>query len=79
VTVVTNNLFLRGQHERKLHDRHLGTFTVKEHMEKRNYKLKLLATVRLHLVFHVNNLRPCSKASLRHVAPLVTTPKGDDD
>jgi hypothetical protein len=40
--------------------------------------LKLLATVRLHNVFHVNNLRPCSTAPLRPVVP-VTVPQGDDD
>jgi NADH:ubiquinone oxidoreductase subunit len=39
---------------------------------------KLPATVRLHNVFHVNNLRPCSTVSLRLIV-LVIVPKGDDD
>jgi hypothetical protein len=78
VSSVTANLFLRGQPNRKLRDRHLGPFTVEEQIGKHNYRLKLPTTVRLHLVFHVNNLRPCSTAPLRPVVP-VTFPEGDDE
>jgi hypothetical protein len=56
VSVVTTNLFLRGQPYRKLTDRQLGPFTVEEQIGKHNYRLKLPTTVRLHHVFHVNNL-----------------------
>jgi hypothetical protein len=78
VSVVTSNLFLRGQPNRKLRDRQLGPFIVEEQIGKHNYILKLPATVRLHPVFHVNNLRPCSTASLRPAVP-VTVPEGDDE
>jgi hypothetical protein len=78
VSVVTANLFLRGQPNRKLRGRQLGPFSVEEQIGKYSYKLKLPATVRLHLVFHVNNLRPCSTAPLRPVVP-VTVPEGDDE
>jgi hypothetical protein len=78
VSVVTTNLFLRGQPNRKLRDRQLGPFSVEEQIGKHIYILKLPATVRLHHVFHVNNLRPCSTAPLRRVVP-VTFPKGDDE
>jgi hypothetical protein len=46
--------------------------------DKHNYRLRLRATVRLHLLFYVNNLRPCSTASLRPAAP-VTVPQGYDE
>jgi hypothetical protein len=78
VLVVTANLFLRGQLTRKLRDRQLGPFSVEEEIGKHNYRLKLPATVRLHHVFHVNNLRPCSTAPLRPAVP-VTLPEGDDE
>jgi hypothetical protein len=78
VSIVTANLFLRGQSNRKLRDRHLGPFSVEEQIGKHSYRLKLSATVRLHHVFHVNNLRPCSTALQRPVVP-VTVPKGDDE
>jgi hypothetical protein len=78
VSVVTINLFLRGQPNMKLRDRQLGPFTVEEQIGKHCYILKLPATVRLHLVFHVNNLRPCSTAPLRPVVP-VTIHEGDDE
>jgi hypothetical protein len=55
VSVVTTNLFLQGQPNMKLRDRQLGPFTVEEQFRKHSYILKLPATVRLHLVFHVNN------------------------
>jgi hypothetical protein len=45
---------------------------------KHNYILKLPATLRLHLVFHVNNLRPICTAPLRPAVP-VTIPEGDDE
>jgi hypothetical protein len=78
VLVVTTSLFLRGQPNRKLKDRQLGPFTMQQHIGKHNYRLKLPATVRLHVVFHVNNLRPCSTAPLRPVVP-VNVPEGDDE
>jgi hypothetical protein len=62
----------------KQRDRQLGPFTVDEQIGKHNYKLKLPATVRLHHVFHVNNLRPCSTAPLRPLVP-VTVREGDDE
>jgi hypothetical protein len=78
VSVVTTNLFLRGQPNRKLRDRQLGPFSVEEQIGKHSYRLKLQATIRLHHVLHVNNLRPCSTAPLRPDVP-VTVPEGDDD
>jgi hypothetical protein len=78
VTVVTKHLFLRGQPNKKLRDRLVGPFTVAEHIGKHTYILTLHVTVRLHHVFHVNNLRPCSTPSLRPIVP-VTVPEGDDE
>jgi hypothetical protein len=78
VSVVTANLFLRGLPNRKLRDRQLGPFTLEEQIGKDSYRLKFPATVRLHHVFHVNNLRLCSTAPLRPVVP-VTVPEGDDE
>jgi hypothetical protein len=78
VSIVTTNLFLCGQPNRKLRDRQLGPFTVEEQIGKHIYRLKLPATIRLHPVFHVNNLRPCSTTPLRPVVP-VTVPEGDDE
>jgi hypothetical protein len=52
VTVVTKNILLHGQPNMKLCDRHVGPFTFEEQIGKYNYILKL------HPVFHVNNLRP---------------------
>jgi hypothetical protein len=78
VSLVTTNLFLRGQPNRKLIDRQLGPFTMEEQIGKHNYRLKLPATVRLHLVFHVNNLRPYSTAPVRPAVP-VTVPEGNDE
>jgi hypothetical protein len=62
----------------KLRDREHGPFTMEEQIGKHNYRLKIAATLRLHLVFHVNNLRPCSTAPLRPAVP-VTVPEGDDE
>jgi hypothetical protein len=59
-------------------DRQLGPFTVEDQIGNHGYILKLTATVRLHHVFHVNNLRPCSTAPLRPTIP-VTVPEGDDE
>jgi hypothetical protein len=73
VTVVTKHLFLRGLPNRKLGNRQLGPFKVEEQNGKHNYILKLLATVRLHPMFHVNNLRPCSTTSVRHDVPVTAT------
>jgi hypothetical protein len=38
---------------------------MEEQIGKHIYRLELPATVRLHYVIHVSNLRPCSTASLR--------------
>jgi ribosomal protein S8 len=75
VIVVTMHLFLRGQPNMKLHYRQLGPFTMEVEIGKHSYILKLLATIRLHPVFHVNNLRPSTTASMRP-ALSVTVPKG---
>jgi hypothetical protein len=68
---------MRGQPNRKPQSRQLGHFTVEEYIGKHIYRMKLLATVRLHLVFHVNNLRPCSTASLRPSITFITQ-EGDE-
>jgi hypothetical protein len=78
VFVVTTNLFPRGQLNRKLRYRQPGPFSVEEQIGKHSYKLKLPTPVRLHPVFHVNNLRPCATAPLRPAVP-VTIPEGDDE
>jgi hypothetical protein len=78
VTIVAKNLFLRGQPNRKLRDRQLGSLSVDEHIRKHIYILKLPATTRLHPVLHVNNFKPYYASSLRCVVP-VAVPKGDDD
>jgi hypothetical protein len=70
VSIVTANLFLRGQPNRKLRDELIGPFSVEEQIGKHSYRLKLPATVRLHHVFHVNNLRPFSTAPLRPAVPI---------
>jgi hypothetical protein len=62
----------------KLRDRQLGPFTVEGQIGKHNYRLKLRAIVRLHNVFHVSNLRPCSTTPLRPAVP-ETVPEGDDE
>jgi hypothetical protein len=76
-TVVTKHLVLRGHPNRKLQYRLLGPFII-EQIGKHIYRLKLPTTVRLHLVFHANNLRPCSTASLRPHVP-VTVSEGDGE
>jgi hypothetical protein len=78
VTIVTSNLVLRGQPTWKLRDRQLGPFTIEEQIGKQCYRSKLEATIRLHPVFHVNNLRTCSTTSFRYVVQ-VTTLEGDED
>jgi hypothetical protein len=78
VTVVTKNLFLRGEPNKKLRDRQLGPFTMEDQIVKSSYKLKLPTTIRLHPVFHVKNLRPCSRDSLQATAP-VTILEGDEE
>jgi hypothetical protein len=78
MSVVTTNLFLRGQPNTKLRDRQLGPFTVEEQIGKHIYRLKLQATLRLHHVFHVNNLRPCSTTPLRPAVPVIVL-EGDDE
>jgi hypothetical protein len=76
---VTKSLFLRGQPNRKLRDRYIGPFNVEKQIEKHRYIFKLLATLRLHPVFHVTNLRPFSIVSLRHVVQVISTPKDNDN
>jgi hypothetical protein len=78
VSIVTTNRFLREQPNRKLRDRQLGPFSVEEQIGKHIYRLKLPATLRLHHVFHVNNLRPCSTAPLRPAVPVIVH-EGDDE
>jgi hypothetical protein len=78
VTIITKNVFLRGQPIKKLRHRRFGPFTTEEHIGKHKYILKLPATIPLHPVFHVNNLRPCSTSSLRpHVPGAIA--KGDNE
>jgi hypothetical protein len=77
-TFVTKNLFMIGQLNRKLRDRQLGPFTIEQHIWEHSNGLKLPTTNRLHPGLHVNNLRPISTFSLRHVVPL-TTPETEDD
>jgi hypothetical protein len=62
----------------KLRDGQLGLFTIGKPIGKHTYILKLPATLRLHPVLHVSNLRPCSTTSLRHDVP-VTVHEGDDE
>jgi hypothetical protein len=62
----------------KLRDRQLGPLTMEEQIGKHICRLKLPATIRLHLVFHVNDLGPCSTALLRPDVP-VTVLEGDDE
>jgi hypothetical protein len=51
---------------------------MEEQIGKHSYRLKLPATARLHLVFHVNKLRPCSTALPQPAVP-VTVLGGDDE
>jgi hypothetical protein len=79
VIIATKNLFLRRQPNMKLRDRQLGPFTtIEEPVGKHSHRLKLLASVHLHPVFHVNNLSPCFGASLRPDVP-VTALEGDEE
>jgi hypothetical protein len=78
VIIVSKNIFLRRQPNRKMCDRRLGPFAIEEHIGKHSYILKSRPTVCLRPFFHVNNLRPCSTASLRPTVH-VTTPDSDDD
>jgi hypothetical protein len=61
-----------------LRDRPLEPFTIEERIGIHNYILKLPTTIRLHLMFHVNNLKPLSTSSLRFDVP-VNVPQGDDE
>jgi hypothetical protein len=72
VTVVTYILFMRAHPKRRLHYRHVGPSSIEERIGKHNYRIKLPFTVRLHNVFHNNNLRPCSTTSLHHDVPVTT-------
>jgi hypothetical protein len=78
VSIVTKNLFLLGQPSRKLRDRQLGSFTIEEQIGKHSYKLPLPTSVRLHSVYYINNLKPCSTSSLRLAIP-VNVYEGDDE
>jgi hypothetical protein len=78
VAIVTKNLFFRGELNRKLRNRHVGPFTFEEQIGKHGYIFQLPTRVRLHPVFHVNNLRPYSTVSLRLHVP-ATVSKGDDE
>jgi hypothetical protein len=78
VTIATKKLFLRGQPNMKLRDRRLGPFTIEEHVGKHIYIPKPPASVSLHSMFHVHNLRPCSTTLLRPPVP-VTVVEGDDE
>jgi hypothetical protein len=78
VSVVTTNLFLRGQTNMKIKDRQRGPFTMEEQIGKHSYTLELPMTLRLHFVFHLKNLRPCSTAPLRRAVPVIVS-EGDDD
>jgi hypothetical protein len=71
-------MFLRGQPSMKMRDRQLGYFNMEGKIGKHSYRLKLRETLCLDHVFHVNNLRPCSVASLRTVVRVIV-PKGDDE
>jgi hypothetical protein len=51
---------------------------MEEQIWKHSFTLNLPATVRLHHVFHVNNLRLCFTAPLRQAVP-VTVLEGDDE
>jgi hypothetical protein len=51
---------------------------VDEQIGKHNYILKLPVTLRLHRVFHVNNLRPCS-TTLRPVVPVIVLERDDEE
>jgi hypothetical protein len=78
VSLVTTNIFLRGHTNWKLKDTQLGTLSLEEQTGKHIYIMKFLARVRVHNVFHVNNLRPCSTAPLRPMV-VVVVPEGDDE
>jgi hypothetical protein len=78
VTVVTKNLFLLRHPNWKLRNRRVGPLKLEEQIGKHIYILKLPTTIRLHPMFHVNNLRPYSTSSLRLAFP-VTTPIGDEE
>jgi hypothetical protein len=62
----------------KLRDRQLGPFTIEEQIGKHSHRLKQTESVRLHMVFHVNNLSPCFGVSLRPDVP-VTVQEGDEE
>jgi hypothetical protein len=71
-------MFLRCQVNRKLKDRQLGPFTLLEKIGANNCKLEMPYIVRLHQVFHVNNIRLCLTMTL-HSSVHVTTHDDDDD
>jgi hypothetical protein len=78
VSVVAMNMFLQGQTNTKLRYRQLELFTVEEHIGKHIYILELLATIRLHIVFHVNILRHGSTV-VSKARPCVTVTRHGDD
>jgi hypothetical protein len=52
---------------------------VEEQVGKHSNILKLPAAVRLHHVFHVNNLRPRSTAPLRQAVPVTVLERDDEE
>mmetsp|Transcript_32607 Transcript_32607/g.82239 ORF Transcript_32607/g.82239 Transcript_32607/m.82239 type:complete len:736 (-) Transcript_32607:576-2783(-) len=79
VSVDTRLLKVKGQPCKKLMDKQLGPFSIVEKIGGHSYRLKLPAGVKLHPVFHVNNLRPCPTAPLRPHVPLVVGTGDDSD
>jgi hypothetical protein len=63
---------------RKLKGMQLTPLTVIHKIGANNYMLELSCSVRLHSVFHANNLRPCLIATLRP-SFIVSTPYEDDE
>jgi hypothetical protein len=63
---------------RKLKGMQLRPFAVIHKIGANNYILELSCSVRLHPVFHANNLRMCPTATLRPLF-IVSTPDEDDE
>jgi hypothetical protein len=76
VSVISKGLFLRGQLNLKLKDRHLGPFLVLEEIGANIYISELASIVRLHPVFYVTIRCPCPTATLR---PYVRVTAHEDD
>jgi hypothetical protein len=78
VSEIAKSLFLRGQLDRKLMDQRLGPFKLLENVGANSLRLKLPSTIRLHLVFHVNNFRPCPTPTPRRYDPVTTLKENDE-